>query len=129
MEKPTFKSKEEFIAWFQNKTRKFAIDIIKLCRTIPGDQAARVISYQIIKSATSVAANYRAACRGRSQAEFFSKICIVVEEADESVFWLEMIEGAAFKVDFIELKRLQQEADEILAITSKAKATSGGKAS
>jgi len=129
MEKPVFKSKEEFIAWFQKKSKQFAIDIIKFCRTLPPDQAARVISYQIIKSATSVAANYRAACRGRSQAEFFSKICIVVEEADESVFWLEMIEGTGFKIDSIELKRLQQEADEILAITAKAKATSGGKSS
>ncbi|MBK9015361.1 MAG: four helix bundle protein [Saprospiraceae bacterium] len=62
MEKPTFKSKEEFIAWFQNKTKQFAIDIIRFCRTLPPDQAARVITYQIIKSATSVAANYRAAC-------------------------------------------------------------------
>ncbi|MCF8246011.1 MAG: four helix bundle protein [Saprospiraceae bacterium] len=129
MEKPTFKSKEEFIAWFQNKTKQFAIDVIKFCRTFPNDQAARVISYQIIKSATSVAANYRAACRGRSQAEFFSKICIVVEEADESVFWLEMIEGAQFKIDVDELKRLKHESDELLAISSKAKGTSGGKSS
>jgi four helix bundle protein len=71
MEKPVFKSKEEFIAWFQKKTKQFAIDIIKFCRTFPPDQAIRMISYQIIKAATSVAANYRAACRGRSQAEFF----------------------------------------------------------
>jgi four helix bundle protein len=127
MEKPVFKTKEEFIAWFQKKTKQFAIDIIRFCRTFPPDQAARVISYQIIKAATSVAANYRAACRGRSKAEFFTKICTVVEEADESVFWLEMIEGATFNIDKTELKRLQHEADEILAISSKAKGTTGGK--
>ncbi|MBI5916282.1 MAG: four helix bundle protein [Bacteroidetes bacterium] len=115
------------MAWFQQKTKQFAIDIIKFCKTIPPDPAARVISYQIIKAATSVAANYRAACRGRSKAEFFSKICTVVEEADEAVFWLEMIEGAQFKVDQVELKRLQKEADEILALSAKAKNTAGGK--
>lgn len=127
MDKPTFENKEAYIAWFQQKTKQFAIDIIKFCKTIPPDPAARVISYQIIKAATSVAANYRAACRGRSKAEFFSKICTVVEEADEAVFWLEMIEGAQFKVDQVELKRLQKEADEILALSAKAKNTAGGK--
>jgi len=90
----------------------------------PSGEGYFLSNYQIV---TSVAANYRASCRGRSQAEFYSKICIVVEEADESLFWLEMIEGARFKIDYIELKRLQNEADEILAISSKAKGTSGGK--
>jgi four helix bundle protein len=129
MDKPKFQTKEEYIAWFQQKTKQFAIDVIRICRTFPPDPSARVISYQIIKSATSVAANYRAACRGRSKAEFFTKICIVVEEADESVFWLEMIEGAQFKIDTVELKRLHTEAAEILSLSAKAKNTTGGKSS
>lgn len=127
MDKQNFGSKEDYIAWFQKKTKQFAIDVIKFCRTFPPDQASRVISYQLIKAATSVAANYRAACRGRSKAEFFAKICTVVEEADESVFWLEMVDGADFNVDKTELKRLQGEADSILALSAKAKKTAGGK--
>jgi len=127
MEKPTFSSKVEFIDWFKAKTKIFAIDIIRFCQKFPKDTATRVISYQLIKSATSVAANYRAACRARSKAEFFAKICIVVEEADESVFWLEMVEGAQFNVNQTELKRLLKEADEILSVSAKAKSTAGGK--
>ncbi len=86
-------------------------------------KASSVVTYQLVKSATSSGANYRAARRGRSQKEFFSKICIVVEEADESVYWLEVIEEADLSNDKLELKRLLQEGIEILKITTKSKDT------
>jgi four helix bundle protein len=77
----------------------------------------------LVKAATSVGAYYRAACRGRSNAEFFAKICIVVEEADESVFWLEVIHDSNLSNDLKELKRLMDEGTEILKITTKSKDT------
>lgn len=76
----------------QDRTKKFAIDVIWLMRKISKNQIeARIIVRQVIKSATSVAANYRVACRGRSKNEFAVKLGIVIEEADESLFWLEII--------------------------------------
>ncbi|MDT3405033.1 four helix bundle protein [Mucilaginibacter terrae] len=79
--------KSEFAEQFRNRTKRFVIDIINLYRLLPRSVEAQVIGKQLLRSASSVGANYRAACRGRSQAEFYSKICIVVEEADESLFW------------------------------------------
>src|SRR5690606_33501224 len=81
----------EFNETFRRRTKEFAIQIITLCDSLRKQPSTSVIQYQIIKSATSVAANFRAATRGRSKAEFFSKICIVVEEADETQFWLELL--------------------------------------
>lgn len=115
--------KEKFITDLRKRTKKFAVDIILLCDNLKPTKAASVITYQIIKSATSVGANYRAACRGRSKAEFFSKICIVVEEADETEYWLEMILDANLCEDVIELNRLLSEASEIIKIMSKAKSS------
>ncbi|OLB21698.1 MAG: four helix bundle protein, partial [Acidobacteriales bacterium 13_2_20CM_55_8] len=75
-------------------TKKFALRIIKVSRALPRCPEPRVIGYQLLRSGTSVAANYRAAYRGRSRPEFLAKIGIVVEEADETVFWLEMLTEA-----------------------------------
>ncbi len=97
--------------------------MILFCDSLKQKKASSVVTYQLVKSATSSGANYRAACRGRSQKEFFSKICIVVEEADESVYWLEVIEEADLSNDKLELKRLLQEGIEILKITTKSKDT------
>ncbi|MBK8053919.1 MAG: four helix bundle protein [Saprospiraceae bacterium] len=69
--------KEKFIREFKLRTKKFAVDIISLCGNLQATNAASVVSYQIMKSATSVGANYRAASRGRPKAEFYSKICIL----------------------------------------------------
>lgn len=108
----------------QKRTKAYALAIIELSRKLPKSREANVISYQIIKSGTSVAANYRAACRGRSAKEFYAKICIVVEEADETVFWLEMIRDAKLlTVDIME--PLINEGAEILAIVAKSKHTAG----
>ena len=116
-------TKEEFNENFRRRTKKFAVDVINYLSGLPPLKSMRVIDYQLTKSATSIAANYRAACRGRSKAEFHAKISIVVEEADESQFWLEMIED--LKIDNSdELKRLQNEALEILKVCSKARGNS-----
>src|SRR5207244_10490699 len=75
----------------KRRTKEFAIRIVKLFRSLPKTEEARVIGRQLLRSGTSVAANYRAVCRARSKAEFISKIGVVVEEADETVFWLELL--------------------------------------
>ena len=80
-----------FIEAFKARTKKFVVDNIKFYQTLPKTEEARILGKQLLRSSSSVGANYRAACRGRSKAEFFSKICIVVEEADESVFWMEVL--------------------------------------
>ena len=75
----------------RNRTKAFAVRIVKLYRSLPYRSDAQVLGKQLLRCGTAVAANYRAACRSRSKAEWVAKIGIVVEEADESVFWLEML--------------------------------------
>lgn len=81
---------KEFNDAFRKRTQRFAIAIIKLIETIPYNSATRIVTYQLGKSGTSIGANFRAFCRARSANERFAKICIVVEEADESIYWLEI---------------------------------------
>ncbi|OHB97513.1 MAG: four helix bundle protein [Planctomycetes bacterium RIFCSPLOWO2_12_38_17] len=99
----------------KSRTKKFAKDIIKLCRKFPNDMEGRLIGNQIFRSGTSTAANYRAACRARSTADFISKLSIVEEEADETLFWLELIKEMEI-VDKTLLNPLMQENNEIIAI-------------
>ena len=75
----------------QARTKSFAIRIVNLFRTLPHSPEAQTLGKQLLRSGTSVAANYRAVCRARSKAEFIAKIGIVVEEADETVFWIELL--------------------------------------
>src|SRR5882757_10785574 len=82
------------------RTRKFAIRIVHVYRSLPRNEESRVIGRQLLRSGTSVGANYRAACRARSKAEFVAKLGIVLEEADETVFWLELFqEGNIFPAE------------------------------
>lgn len=103
------------------RTKKFALRIIRLIENLPGNLTNNVISNQLMRSATSIGANYRAACRSRSKQEFISKIKIVEEEADESLYWLELInEKKIFKDE--KISGLLIEANELTAIfTSTAK--------
>jgi four helix bundle protein len=78
----------------KNCTKQFALVIIRLCRTLPQNPEARIISRQLLRSATSVAANYRSVCHARSTADFTSKLGLVLEEADETLFWLELLVDA-----------------------------------
>ncbi len=99
----------------KKRTKQFALMIIKLVEDLPNTKAGRTIGNQIIRSGTSVAANYRAACRARSNADFISKITIVEEECDETLFWLELIAEA----NLLKKEKLQdmlKEADELTAI-------------
>jgi four helix bundle protein len=106
----------------QDRTKKFAIRIIKAFARLPKDEAARIIGRQFLRSATSVAANYRAACRARSAADFISKIGVVTEEADETLFWFELLaEGDLVKTQIVE--PLMKECQELLKIFSASLAT------
>ncbi len=99
----------------KRRTKEFAKEIIKLCRKLPNNREGRLIGDQIFRAGTSVAANYRSACRARSKAEFISRLSIVEEEADETLFWLEVIkEMKVFQYE--KLYTIMQENDEILAI-------------
>lgn len=80
----------DFAEVFKKRTKKFVVDNIKFFRTLPKTEEAKIIGRQLLRSSSSVGANYRAACRARSKAEFHSKLSTVVEEADESVFWMEV---------------------------------------
>ncbi len=99
----------------KNRTKEFAKNIIKLCRKLPNNREGRLIGNQLFRAGTSVAANYRAACRGRSKAEFVSKLAIVEEEADESMFWLELIKEMNICREPL-VDDLIKESDEIVAI-------------
>ena len=81
----------EFRIEMQNRTKQFALRIIKLYQALPKTGEALVIGDQFLRAGTSVASNYRAACRACSSKEFYSKLCIVIEEADETMFWLELL--------------------------------------
>ncbi len=118
--------KEIFIEKMKKRTRKLGVDVILFCNSLKQIKASSVVTYQIVKSATSTGANYRAACKARSKKEFFSKICIVVEEVDETEYWLELIRDAKLSSDETELEKLLKEANEINKITSKAKDSTYG---
>ena len=106
----------------QARTKQFALRIIKLYRALPKTGEAQVIGRQILRSGTSVAANYRAACRSRSDNEFYSKISIVVEEADETQFWMELlVEPGIIPIE--RLSDLMNEGEEILKIMSSSRRT------
>jgi four helix bundle protein len=121
--KYTQDEKAAFAEYFRNKTRQFAIDVIKFCRTLPTEATCNIIVFQLIKSATSTGANYRAATRSRSQKEFFSKLCIATEEADESEYWLLIIKDSAITCDRVEGQRLLDEANQIVSVLAKARNT------
>lgn len=109
----------------KDRTKRFAVNTVRLCRELPPTLDGRRIGGQLIDSSTSVAANYRAACRARSRAEFIAKLGIVLEEVDESLFWLELI----IELKLVPLTRadtLLIEADELTAIFTAAVKTAKG---
>ena len=99
----------------KQRTKLFTLRVIKLYQSLSKTTEVQIIGKQLLRSATSIAANYRSACRARSNAEFHSKICIVVEETDETMFWLEILwEAGIVKQEL--LQNLYQENEEILKI-------------
>ena len=104
------------------RTRAFSLRVIKLVQSLPKSYVSEVLGKQVLRSSTSVAANYRAACRAQTKPLFISKLSIVVEEADESVFWLELIRDAELvKPDM--LADLLDEAEQIMKIMSASRKT------
>jgi len=101
----------------RERLRKFALNILLLSERIPAGTSGKIINYQLTKSGTSVYANYRAALRGRSKAEFFSKISIAVEEADEAEMWLELLIASKLLNNEL-IEELHIESLEIVKILS-----------
>jgi four helix bundle protein len=111
----------------KSRTKTFALRIIKMSRAIPkNDDAGRVITEQILRSGTSVAANYRASCRARSPAEFIAKIGTVEEESDETALWLELLAESGI-MPAKKLSALLEEANELTAIMAASRKTASGK--
>ena len=106
----------------KDRTKKLALDVIRFSSRLPQKQDFWVISKQLIRSATSVGANYRSACRAKSKADFIAKLAIVEEEADETLYWLELIEELGFKNDD-DLKRLKDETNQLISIIVASKRT------
>ena len=110
----------------KERTKQFALRILKLVEALPNSLQGRTIAGQLVRAGTSVGANYRAACRGRSRAEFIAKIGIVEEEADESAFWLELIIDGAF-LNENQVKPLLSEANELTKIMASSRISASGK--
>jgi four helix bundle protein len=102
-------------AELRSRTKKFAVRIMRLCDVIPTSPSGRAVAAQLVRSGMSVGANYRAACRGRSRAEFIAKLGIVVEEADETQYWLELLAETGL-IKLSQLTPLMKEAGELVAI-------------
>lgn len=111
----------------QDRTKQFALRVVNLVEALPDTRAGRIFANQVGRSACSVAANYRAACRAKSKADFIAKLGIVEEEADETLFWLEMIRDSK-TITSDRLQSLMDEAGELTAITvSSINTARGGK--
>jgi len=113
-------------AAFKARTKKYALRVIKVVQSLPKSSAADVLGRQLLRSGTSVGANYRAACRGKSKADFLNKMKIVEEECDESLYWMELLVEAGL-VRASRLNALMAEGDEIIAIVVSAAKTTRGR--
>jgi four helix bundle protein len=107
----------------QKRTKQFGLRAMKLCDALPRSRSANVIANQSLRSATAVGANYRSACRARSSADWINKLGIVIEEADESGYWLELIIDGEL-LPAAKVVALLKEADELTAIFTAAQMTS-----
>ncbi|TAN16652.1 MAG: four helix bundle protein [Chitinophagaceae bacterium] len=108
---------EDFNELFRNRTKGLALSVIKITSGMAYSDALGVIRKQLLRSTTSVAANFRAVCRARSNKEVFAKLCIVVEEADETLFWIELLVEGKFILEK-EMREIYKEALEILKVMS-----------
>ena len=106
----------------RDRTKKFSLRAIKLFQALPKNEESKIIGKQLLRSACSVGANFRAATRARSSNEFYSKLCIVVEEADESVFWMELLMETGI-VSEKKMNAIYNEAMELTKITSVSRKT------
>ena len=100
----------------KQRTKLFALGIIQLVESLPRERTAEVLGRQLLRSGTSVGSNYRSACRAKSIADFISKMGFVEEEADESLYWMELLIEAGTEVN-MKMEALMKEAGELLSIT------------
>ena len=101
---------------FKSRTKRFALQVITMVEILPKRRITQVLSHQLLRAATSVGANYRAACRGKSTADVIAKLGVVEEEADESLYWMELLVESG-TMSAAQLTALTAEAGEILAMT------------
>ncbi len=106
----------------RQRSKQFALRVIRMFKFLPRTEEAKILGKQVLRAGTSAAANYRAACRARSKAEFVSKMGIVVEEIDETVFWLELLVESEI-VEYRKIQELLKEANELLAIFASSRKT------
>lgn len=118
--KPDSSDKHEFIEDFKRRTKEFVLRSVRVFQALPKTEEAQILGKQFLRSASSTGANYRAACRARSKAEFYAKLSIAIEEADESLFWMEILTESKI-IPINRLENLIQEATEIVKILSKAR--------
>jgi len=101
---------------FKQRTKGFGLSVIRLVETLPRSRTAEVLGKQLLRAGTSVGANYRAACRGKSTSDVVAKLSIVEEEADESIYWIELlVEAGVVAPNRVDV--LKEEANELLAMT------------
>ena len=112
----------------RDRTKRFALRIVGMYRALPGTEEARIIGKQVLRSGTSIGANYRAACRARSRAEFVAKLGVVLEEADETAFWLDLLRDTGIFPDR-RLQGLIREANELVSIFVASMRTAKGSTS
>jgi four helix bundle protein len=114
------KDMETFNDEFRRRTKALAMKIVQLYSRLGSKEDSKIIGKQLLRSSTSMAANFRASCRARSEAEHYSKLCIVIEESDETLFWLELLEESGMiNPDLI--KNVKDESFSILQVLSKAR--------
>ena len=106
----------------KDRTKKFALRVMNVVRSLPQSAEGRTIGNQLLRSGTSVAANYRAVCRARSRPDFIAKLAIVIEEADETAFWLEFLIDSGL-VSELKLRDLRSEANQLVAIFNASRVT------
>jgi four helix bundle protein len=112
----------QFAEQMRERTKQAALRTIRLVQALPRTDEARIVGRQLLRSATSVGANYRAACRGRSKAEYYAKLCICIEEADETLYWLELLMEAGI-VPAERLTPLHEEFDRITGVLASSRKT------
>ena len=110
----------------KKRTKEFAKRVINLCRKLPATEEARLIRNQLFRAGTAVGANYRAVCQGRSKADFISKLGIVLEEADESLYWLELLVETKIMPEKL-LGPLMDEANQLIGVFVASLNTAKGK--
>jgi four helix bundle protein len=112
--------KNDFVEVFKQRTKQLTLRCVRVFQALPKTEEAKIIGKQFLRSATSVGANYRAVCRARSQNEFYAKLSITIEEADETLFWMEILVESGIYTE-TKMKEVMDELTEIIKVLSKAR--------